>query len=66
MDHTNPLDYEAVCKLVGHLYLQSRIELEQLSRESAHMASRLATAERERNDALALLKERAALKEKSE
>jgi hypothetical protein len=45
MDHTSPLDYEAVCKFVGHLYLQSKLELEQLGRELAQANARADRAE---------------------
>jgi hypothetical protein len=42
------LDYPTVCQYVGQVYLETRHQIEQL-------ACKLATAERERDDALRLL-----------
>lgn len=42
------LSYEQVCKLVGQLYLESRQEIESLSRKAVQ-------AEHDRNEALKLL-----------
>jgi len=50
------LDFPTVCKYVGQLYLESRHELEQLALREADLKARLAQLEKERDDALKLLR----------
>lgn len=52
-------DYEAVCKLTGQLFLESRFELERVTRDFSQtlslMHERIVKAENERDEALSLI-----------
>lgn len=52
------LDYQTVCKYAGQLFLETRLELERSAENSSDLQLKLATALKERDDALRLLMEK--------